>query len=352
VIETDDPAAAARDAGLRYTPDDVPGIRRQRAGKGWRYLDPDGAPIRDAAMLDRIRAIVIPPAWTDVWINPHPRGHIQATGRDARGRKQYRYHPKWRATRDETKFTRMIAFGEALPGIRDRVEQDLALPDLPREKVLATVVRLLDESLIRVGNAEYARDNGSYGLTTLRNRHVDIEGATLHFAFRGKSGKRHEVDVQDLRVARIVRRLQDLPGQRLFQYVDAAGDRHEVGSEDINIYLRDIADQAFTAKDFRTWAGTVLAARILREIGPEETASARSANIITAIDAVAGRLGNTRAVCRAAYVHPAVLLGYEDGCLCRFTRHSRHAAGLDPDETWTLAYLVEESKSRVGSRES
>ena len=334
----EDPKAAARAAGLRYTPDDSPGITRRRSGKGWSYLDPDGAVIRDPEQLERIRGIVIPPAWTDVWINPSPRGHIQATGRDARGRKQYRYHPKWRASRDETKFFRMAAFGEALPGIRERVAADLALPGLPRERSLAVVVRLLDESLIRVGNAEYARDNGSYGLTTLRDKHVAVEGATIHFTFRGKSGKPHEVAVRDRRVAGMVKRMQDLPGQRLFQYLDDAGEAQAIDSDHVNAYLDEITGEGFTAKDFRTWAGTVLAARSLRDLGPFETETAMKANIVAAVDAVAARLGNTRAVCRAAYIHPAVLSGYERGELCFFACDDEHP-GLDPDEQWALAFL-------------
>jgi DNA topoisomerase-1 len=340
VIEIDDdPKAAARAAGLRYTSDDAPGIGRRRVGKGWSYLDPDGAVIRDPEQLARIRGIVIPPAWTDVWINPDPRGHIQATGRDARGRKQYRYHPKWRANRDETKFSRLPAFGATLPVIRKRVATDLDRIGLPREKILAVVVRLLDESLIRVGNAEYARDNASYGLTTLRNKHVAVDGATMHFTFRGKSGKLHEVDVQDRRVARMVKRLQDLPGQRLFQYLDDDGAVQTIDSDDVNAYLRDITGEGFTAKDFRTWAGTVLAARSLRDLGLVDTETAMQANIVAAVDAVAARLGNTRAVCRAAYIHPALLFSYERGELCRFNCAVKSPSGLDADERWTLAFL-------------
>jgi DNA topoisomerase-1 len=345
----DDPIAAARAAGLRYTPDIGPGITRRRAGKGWSYIDPDGVVIRDANELLRIRALAIPPAWTDVWINPNPRGHIQATGRDARGRKQYRYHANWRATRDETKFSRMITFGEALPRIRDRVKADLGLPGLPREKTLAIAVHLLDEALIRVGNEEYARDNGSYGLTTLRDDHVDVSGSTVRFTFRGKSGKSHEIDVRDRRVARIISRLQDLPGQHLFQYLDADGEPHAIGSEDVNSYLHEIAGEAFTAKDFRTWGGTVLAARSLRELGPSESQTTMKANIITAIDAVAATLGNTRAVCRSAYIHPAVLLGYESGELCLFNCDDASDPGLNADERWALAFLKESS---AVSRES
>jgi DNA topoisomerase-1 len=334
----DDPQAAARAAGLRYTPDDGPGITRRRAGKGWSYRDADGAVIRDPEQLERIHGIVIPPAWTDVWINPNPRGHLQATGRDARGRKQYRYHPRWRSSRDETKFSRMIAFGTALPDIRERIASDLGRAGLPREKTLAVVVRLLDESLIRVGNAEYARDNASYGLTTLRDKHVDIDGPTMHFAFRGKGGKLHEVDVRDRRVARMVKRLQDLPGQHLFQYLDDDDQRQTIGSDDVNAYLHDIAGEGFTAKDFRTWAGTVLAARCLRDLGPGANEAGLKANVIAAIDTVAERLGNTRAVCRAAYIHPAVLLGYERGNLCLFTCDDDFP-GLHADERWVLGFL-------------
>jgi DNA topoisomerase I len=280
---------------------------------------------------------VIPPAWTQVWINPNPRGHIQATGRDARGRKQYRYHDTWRATRDETKFSRMIAFGEALPRIRERVAADLKLPGLPREKTLAIAVRLLDEALIRVGNVEYARENDSYGLTTLRNDHVDVLGEIVHFTFRGKSGKTHEIDVRDRRVARNISRMQDLPGEHLFQYLGADGEPHAIGSEDVNAYLQEIAGEAFTAKDFRTWGGTVLAAKSLRELGPFESQTAMKANIVVAV----ARLGNTRAVCRAAYIHPAVLLGYESGELCLFDCDDEGEPGLEADERWALAFLKE-----------
>ena len=340
--ETDlivDPVQTARAAGLRYTPDGGPGISRRRAGRGWSFRDPDGAVIRDAATLERIRALAIPPAWTSVWINPHPRGHIQATGRDARGRKQYRYHPRWREVRDETKFGRMIAFAEALPTLRARVEADLSRSGLPREKTLATVVRLLEQSLIRVGNTEYARSNDSYGLTTLRDDHVDVSGATVRFVFRGKSGKDHEIDVRDRRIARLVKKMQDLPGQTLFQYLDDERLPQTIDSEDVNLYLREIAGEAFTAKDFRTWSGTVLAARALRDLGMTETRTATAANLVAAIDAVAARLGNTRAVCRSSYIHPSVLTGYETSALLTFTCDIRDATGLDPDEQWTLAYL-------------
>ena len=260
-----DPVKAAQQAGLRWMCDDVPGIRRVRAGKGFRYVGADGKAVRDAATLARIRKLVIPPAWRDVWICPSPDGHVQATGRDARGRKQYRYHDQWRQKRDETKYDKMLLFGLALPKIRARVDEDLALPGLPRDKVLATVVRLLETTLIRVGNEEYARANGSFGLTTLRSRHVDVAGSTIRFHFRGKSGKRHRVAVHDRRLARIIRRCQDLPGHELFQYVDDDGALHPIDSQDVNDYLKEITHQDITAKDFRTWNGTVLAAAALRE---------------------------------------------------------------------------------------
>jgi DNA topoisomerase-1 len=344
--------AAARAAGLRYTHTDRPGITRRRAGRGWSFRDAQGEVIRDEQRLRRIRALVIPPAWTDVWINPDPLGHIQATGRDARGRRQYRYHDKWRETRDETKFAHMIAFGEALPRLRERVSADLGTPGLSRAKVLATVTRLLEESLIRVGNVEYERQNDSYGLTTLHTSHVDVSGSTMRFTYRGKSGKEHEVDVRDRRVAGVVKRLQDLPGQHLFQYLDEAGEAQSIDSDAVNAYLQEIAGKAITAKDFRTWAGTVLAATALRTMGPAETKTALNANIIAAVDEVAARLGNTRAVCRASYIHPAILHGYARGALGDVTCAADGDPALTPDERWTLAYLrVEESRSREASRQ-
>ena len=310
-----DPVESAREAGLRYVSDDRPGIRRRRAGRGFRYLRPDGTAVQDEPTVKRIASLVIPPAWTAVWISTDPRGHIQATGRDARGRKQYRYHPHWRAVRDETKFSRMIAFGEALPTIRQRVEHDLSRPGLPREKVLATVVRLLEATLIRVGNEEYARENRSYGLTTLRNRHLAIEGSQLRFSFRGKSGKHHEVSVRDRRLAHVMRRLQELPGQELFQYLDEDGQRASIDSDDVNQYLREISGEDFTAKDFRTWAGTVLCAVTLRELEAEAgetemTETSAKRNVVEAIKQVSQQLGNTPAVCRACYVHPAIIESY------------------------------------------
>jgi DNA topoisomerase-1 len=313
--EPQDPVEAAESAGLRYVSDVMPGIRRKRAGRGFSYLSAGGQPIRDDRTLARIRSLAIPPAYTDVWICPDPSGHIQATGRDARGRKQYRYHPRWREVRDETKYGRMLAFSEVLPTIRERVESDLARPGLPREKVLAAVIRLLESTGIRVGNDEYARANRSFGLTTLRNQHVEISGSKLRFQFRGKSGKSHEVELSDRRLARIVRRCQALPGEELFQYVDDEGNRQTIGSGDVNDYLRQISGQDFTAKDFRTWAGTILAVSALRELGPTPDERAAKSIILKAIDRVAGQLNNTRAVCRKYYVHPVVIETYTAGSL-------------------------------------
>ncbi len=331
------PEEAAKAAGLRYTPDTGPGIKRRRAGKGFRYVRPGGRPA-SAADAARAKALAIPPAWREVWINPDPKGHIQATGRDARGRKQYRYHPDWRALREETKFEHAIAFAEALPRIRARVRADLSRSGMPREKTLAAVVRLLERTLIRVGNAEYARANDSYGLTTMVDDHATFEGSAVRFSFRGKSGKEHEVGVRDRSLAGIVRRMQDLPGEPLFQYLDGDTPR-PIGSGDVNAYLREITGEPFTAKDFRTWAATTLAAQRLRRLGSAETKRALVANVNRALDEVAGRLGNTRAVCRASYVHPAVLSGYEDGALVAFECGPCGIDGLDEDEWFALAWL-------------
>ena len=298
-----DPEESARAAGLRYISDDMPGIRRRKRGKGFGYVDPKGNAVRDARTLERIRKLAIPPAWTDVWICPTANGHLQATGRDARGRKQYRYHADWRNVRDETKFGRMIAFGEALPEIRERVEADLSLRGLPREKVVATVVRLLETTLIRIGNREYARQNGSFGLTTLRDGHVDIDGSRLKFEFRGKSGKDHTVEIQDRRVARIVKQCRDLPGQTLFQYLDENGERQKITSEDVNAYL----GEGFSAKDFRTWGGTVLALSALLEVGTVESEQEANRAVVSTIKQVSESLGNRPAICRKYYVHPVVI---------------------------------------------
>jgi DNA topoisomerase I len=338
-----DPVESAEAAGLRYISDDEPGIHRRKRGKGFSYVDPQGRTIRDPRLLARIRKLAIPPAWTEVWICSRPNGHLQATGRDARGRKQYRYHADWRSFRDETKFGRMVAFGEALPKIREQVEHDLALDGLPREKVLATVVKLLETTLIRIGNKEYARDNNSFGLTTLRNRHVDVAGSWLRFEFRGKSGKDQAVEIRDRRLARIVRQCRDLPGHRLFQYLDNEGIRQSVSSEDVNTYLRETAGEDFTAKDFRTWGGTVLALSALLEAEGGGTAKEASQAVVDAIKRVASNLGNRPAICRKYYVHPAVIEAFLEGSLPKMTTAAEAAdedpAGLRWLETQVLSLL-------------
>lgn len=305
-----DPAATARAAGLRYISDRRPGLRRVKTRTGFRYTTAEGASVKDAETLARIKSLVIPPAWTGVWISPLHNGHLQATGRDARGRKQSRYHPKWREARDETKYERMAHFAEALPLIRQRVDHDLGLPGMPREKVLATIVRLMEETHIRVGNEEYARENKSYGLTTMRNKHVEVHGSHITFTFQGKSRVHHTIDLQDRRLAKIIQRCEDIPGYELFQYLDHDGNPHSIDSSDVNEYLRDITHQHFTAKDFRTWAGSVLAASLLSEFEPWSTATQAKKNVVDAIKRVAERLGNTPSVCRKCYVHPAVLEHY------------------------------------------
>jgi DNA topoisomerase-1 len=310
-----DPRGAAVAAGLAYVSEEGAGIRRQRAGTGWRYIGPDGQTVRDRAVTSRIRALAIPPAWRDVWISPSERGHIQATGRDAKGRKQYRYHARFRQVRDAAKFDRMLAFAVTLPRVRWRVARDLGAPGLPSEKVLAALVRLLETTLIRVGNEEYARKNRSYGLTTLRNEHVFVEGPVVHFGFRGKSGKDHVVRVRDRRLATIVNDLHSLPGKMLFQYLDPKGRRRGVDSDDVNAYLRQITGRDFSAKDFRTWAATVLAAVALEKRGGAATRTRAKRNVVAAVEGVAERLGNTSAIARKSYVHPAVVEAYLDGSL-------------------------------------
>jgi DNA topoisomerase-1 len=300
---------------LHYVNDNTPGITRHRAGKGFTYRDSAGNLIRDAATRARIKTLGIPPAWENVWICADPLGHIQATGRDARGRKQYRYHPDWQTSQEASKYERMVAFGQALPALRAQVEQDLAQPGLSRSKVLAAVVRLLETTLIRVGNKEYARTNESYGLTTMLDDHVTINGTSVTFAFRGKSGKDHHVTIRDRRLANIVRRCQELPGQHLFQFIDDAGDVQSIGSADVNAYLKEITGQTFTAKDFRTWAGTLLATQTLSEIGPCTSTSQGRRNVSQAIRQVASRLGNTPAICRKSYVYPVVVEAYLTGTL-------------------------------------
>jgi DNA topoisomerase-1 len=309
------PIEAAEEAGLRYVSDSQPGYTRKANGQGFEYFDTDREPIRDEQRLLRISRLAIPPAWSDVWISPSANGHVQATGRDARKRKQYIYHERWREMRDENKYERIVSFGKTLPKIRRCVSKDLSLPGLPRNKVLAAIVQLLELSFIRVGNQEYARENKSFGLTTMQDRHVDVAGSKLRFRFRGKGGREHEVDVTDRRIARIVSRLQDLPGQDLFQYVDDNGDVRDITSQDVNEYLREITGQDFTAKDFRTWSGTVLAAIALNAAGAFETKKQAKARVKNAIGAVAKILRNTPAVCRKCYIHPAVLETYLEGNL-------------------------------------
>lgn len=343
----DDALQSARSAGLRYVRDDVPGIVREAVKDGFRYLDTDGQPLRDEATLSRIKALSIPPAWTDVWICPWKNGHIQVTGRDAKKRKQYRYHPRWHAVRDEAKYDRMINFGKALSGIRKQVDAHLALPGLPREKVLASVVYLLQTTMMRIGNEEYARTNQSFGLTTLRNRHARIDGSEIEFHFRGKSGVQHAIRISDPRLARIIKRIRDLPGQDLFQYIDDEGQRHAIGSADVNDYLRALTGEDYTAKDFRTWSGTVLAAMALQEFEKFDSEAQAKKNIMRAIESVAKKLGNTPTICRKCYVHPAVIEAYLDGVMLEALqqRAQRKLANeihaLSPEEAAVLAFLQE-----------
>lgn len=338
-------AEALRDAGLRYVSDALPGIARRRAGKGFAFRGPDGQAVRDAATLGWIRSLAIPPAWTGVWISPFPDGHLLAVGRDAKGRKQYRYHPRWRASRDEAKFGRMLEFGRALPRIRAQVAADLKKPGLGRRKVLATVVRLLEATLIRVGNEEYAKTNRSFGLTTMRDRHFKAEGAELRFTFRGKSGKRHAVTLRSRRLAQLVRRMQELRGQELFQYLDEDGRPQPIDSGEVNDYLREIAGGDFTAKDFRTWSATVLAAWALSELETFDSQAAAKRNVTAAIERVAGRLGNTPTICRKSYVHPEVVDAYLDGSLVESLKAEieeelrAELDGLEPEEVAVLVFL-------------
>jgi DNA topoisomerase-1 len=358
-----DPELAAKAARLRYVNDEGPGITRKRDGESFTYWDVQGGQIQDEATLDRIRALGIPPAWENVWICPLANGHIQATGRDAKGRKQYRYHLRWRAVRDETKYAKLISFATALPKIRETVEAHLAKQGLPREKVLATIVRLLEVTCIRVGNEEYARKNRSFGLTTLRNRHVDVSGSSVRFTFRGKSGKSHAIRLRDRQLARIITHCSELPGHELFQYVDDEGERRSIESADVNAYIKEIAGDEFTAKDFRTWVGTVSAVRALRELGPASSGGEATKQLVTAVKMVAQRLGNTPAVCRKSYIHPAVVEAWlnRDGSESIFPRPpdangttngatngapkelvvspSVVDGDLDPDEIATLEFL-------------
>jgi DNA topoisomerase I len=348
--------ATARAAGLRYVSDAEPGITRRRAGRAFSYRGPDGSLIKDRAELARIRRLAIPPAWSEVWICPDGKGHLQATGRDARGRKQYRYHPDWHTVRDAAKFDRMLAFARALPRLRARVREDQARRGLPREKVLATVVSLLEVTLIRVGNQEYARENRSYGLTTMRDRHVDFDGAEMIFEYRGKGGKQHRISLRDRRLARIVRSCQEVPGQHLFQYIDEQGERQAVDSTDVNAYLQEITGEPFTAKDFRTWAGTVLASLALSEFESFDSEAAAKRNVTRAIEQVAAQLGNTAAVCRKSYVHPEIVACYMDGSLLTLLKGRvekalrEDLAGLRGEEAAVLALLQQRLSREIDRR--
>ncbi len=339
------PPAAAKLAGLRYVHDNQPGIARRLRGKHFAYVDADGGAVKDEETLARIKSLVIPPAWKDVWICKHPLGHLQATGRDARGRKQYRYHPRWRTHRDDAKYSRMLSFGQALPQIRAAVDAALRKPGLPREKVVATIVYLLEATLMRIGNEEYARENKSFGLTTLRGRHVRLDGSTVQFSFRGKSGVHHALEVHDRRVANIIRKVRDLPGQELFQYEDDEGHPHTIDSADVNEYLQTVTGADYTAKDFRTWAGTVLAAVALQEYEKYDSEVQAKKNVVQAIEAVAKKLGNTPTICRKCYVHPAVIESYLDGSMLDALRRraqeelQQDVHALRPEEAAVLALL-------------
>ena len=337
-------------AGLTYVTDGFAGITRKRAGSGWAYYAPNGVRIRDQDKRRRLNSLAIPPAWSDVWICPDPDGHIQATARDARGRKQYRYHVSYREACDKSKFRHMLEFSEILPRLRERVERDLRADDHSRRQILATVIRLLDKTLIRVGNDEYARENRSFGLTTLRRRHVQVDGTLLRFSFRGKSGVEHNVALTDARLARIIQRCQDLPGTEIFQYLDAAGKRQAISSDDVNAHLQEITGRHVTAKNFRTWGGTMQAALTLHAMGPAATRREADRNVVRAIDEVSERLGNTRAVCRKYYVHPALLEAYlegrtvelEDKSARKLPRREGRAAALRRDEVAVLQFLQDE----------
>jgi len=343
------PVESAKAARLRYVTDEMPGIRREKHGEHFTYIAPDGSKIDDEKELARVKALAVPPAYTDVWICPLANGHIQATARDARGRKQYRYHKRWRETRDENKYERMLSFAQALPKIRKRIETDLALPGLPREKVLATIVQLLETTAIRVGNDEYARENNSFGLTTLRNKHAKVEGSTVRFSFRGKSGVRHALDLRDRRLAKIIRQCQDLPGQQLFEYADDDGTTRAIDSADVNDYIRDISGDEFSAKDFRTWVGTVTCAMLLASDTVEETQTDRKQRVVAVIKDVAKRLGNTPAICRKCYVHPAIVDEYlEEGRLAPARPSTRE--GLTAEEQFTLALLQQRARESDSER--
>jgi DNA topoisomerase-1 len=352
-----DPRDAAETAGLLYVSDEEPGIRRKKSGKGFTYLKPDGSKVADKATLDRIKSLAIPPAYTDVWICAKANGHIQATGRDAKGRKQYRYHPAFREVRESTKYEHMLEFARGLPAIRKTIDEHMSLRGLPREKVLATVVHLLENTLIRVGNSDYVKQNKSYGLTTLRDPHVKVEGAELRFQFKGKSGKTWKLQVKDRRIARIVKACQDLPGQDLFQYLDENGQQQSITSADVNAYLKEITGRDITAKDFRTWAGTVLAALALAEFEEFDSDAKAKKNIRAAIEKVSARLGNTPSICRKCYVHPEVFASYLDGDLLIDIKEEietelrEDLPSLKPEEAAVLTLLQERLSREVKKQE-
>jgi DNA topoisomerase-1 len=352
-----DPRDAAETAGLLYVSDEEPGIRRKKSGKGFTYVKPDGSKVEDKATLDRIRSLAIPPAYTDVWICSKANGHIQATGRDAKNRKQYRYHPAFREVRESTKYEHMLEFAKGLPAIRKTIDEHMSLRGLPREKVLATVVHLLENTLIRVGNSDYVKQNKSYGLTTLRDPHVTVEGAELRFQFKGKSGKTWKLQVKDRRIARIVKACQDLPGQDLFQYLDENGEQQSISSADVNAYLKEITGRDITAKDFRTWAGTVLAALALKEFEEFDSEAKAKKNIRAAIEKVSSRLGNTPSICRKCYVHPEVFSSYMDGELLLEIKEEietelrEDLPSLKPEEAAVLTLLQERLSREVKKQE-
>jgi len=346
------PEESAEEAGLIYIHDFLPGIRRKRNGKNFQYIDPKKKIIKDKKTLERIKALIIPPAWKDVWICTKPNGHLQATGRDAKNRKQYRYHTKWRVVRDQTKYDRMMAFGEALPKIRKQVKKDIALPGMPREKILATVIEVMEKTLIRIGNEEYAKENHSYGLTTLQGKHVDVHGSTVRFHFKGKSGVKHDIALHDKRLAKIIQRCNDLPGHELFEYRDENWKVHSIGSADVNNYLKTISGDDFTAKDFRTWYGTVLAAEALKSFKKFDSQAEAKKNVIQAIEMVAKKLGNTRSVCRKCYIHPAIMESYMDRTLIKNLKVqiksmiSSKLKSLRPEEAAVVAFLYQRMKNK------
>jgi DNA topoisomerase-1 len=344
------PEFSARLAGLRYVSDEEPGFRRRRHGRGFVLLDPEGNRVRDPSLRARVAELVIPAAWTDVWICEDPEGHLQVTGRDEKGRKQYIYHPEWERVRNETKFNRMVSFGEALPQLRARAEHDLRLKGLSRDKVLATVLTLLDRTLIRIGNDAYAKENQSYGLTTLRDKHVQITGESCTFSFKGKSGKKHTIQLDDERLARIVRSCRDVPGYELFQYYESDGTRRTIGSSDVNAYIKETTGRDLTAKDFRTWGGTVRAARFLCEIGLPDSEKDLKRNLVAMVKRVSAELGNTTTVCRQYYIHPALVSAYENGTFLQLWRDCEKQAptpGLDETESPLLHFLRSQGPAEI-----